>query len=402
MENKIYVNGPHNFFKLKNSKINKTIYLFFDVHLKYEEQTSCGIANSENIDKFLNDYFKNATQKTDFLLEIYENKEETKTIIQNTNNNYIEQVRKLYIQNKNINANVNVNAFQNVRFHFIDIRFDNTLEFIYNTMVNIIDHINKNELFNFDYVIEQMILIKNKYIIILEIINNFQNNNNVVLNTNVNVNTNTNVNINANEQDSNIILQKNLYKIISRYNDPSVQRIIMQFFEIFCVNKIKYTIQTIDENINRYEKYDLNNINKYFYEISTYGENENKIVDLHNDIFYHDVLCEIKKDMNILQRFIYYVEMSIMDTYFLRRFLDKTYINNVISYTGGFHASTYLWILVKYFDFEIIEYDFINFDTDKNKFVEIIKNSNDMFDIMKYVFPLHKKQCILIKPLTFT
>lgn len=39
--------------------------------------------------------------------------------------------------------------------------------------------------------------------------------------------------------------------------------------------------------------------------------------------------------------------------YFLRRFLDKDYITNSISYTGGLHSMTYIHTLVKYFDFKI-------------------------------------------------
>ena len=88
-----------------------------------------------------------------------------------------------------------------------------------------------------------------------------------------------------------------------------------------------------------------------------------------------------------------------MDCYFLRRFLDKDYITNAIVYTGHIHTTEYLFFLIKYYDFEIIEYD------DKNKLtideiMKYIKKNNSVYDIINtFLLNQSLNQCIKIKPL---
>ena len=43
----------------------------------------------------------------------------------------------------------------------------------------------------------------------------------------------------------------------------------------------------------------------------------------------------------------------IVDIYMLRRFLDKSYITNAISYTGAAHSANYVEILMRDFGFKI-------------------------------------------------
>lgn len=43
----------------------------------------------------------------------------------------------------------------------------------------------------------------------------------------------------------------------------------------------------------------------------------------------------------------------IMDIYAIRRIIDKDYITNIVVYTGASHSMNYVYMLVKYFDFEI-------------------------------------------------
>ena len=43
----------------------------------------------------------------------------------------------------------------------------------------------------------------------------------------------------------------------------------------------------------------------------------------------------------------------ITDLYFIKRFLDKNYIESGVSYTGGTHFNNIIFILVKYFNYNI-------------------------------------------------
>ncbi len=44
---------------------------------------------------------------------------------------------------------------------------------------------------------------------------------------------------------------------------------------------------------------------------------------------------------------------QIMDLYFLRRFLDKSYVTNGIIYTGAYHTMDIIYILINKFDFKL-------------------------------------------------
>ena len=82
--------------------------------------------------------------------------------------------------------------------------------------------------------------------------------------------------------------------------------------------------------------------------------------------------------------------------YFLRRFLDKEYIKKTIIYISMYHSANYLHFLVKYCNYKIIEYEFI--DNKSSKELEnIIKKTNSWIDIYKYID--RYKQCIKIKQL---
>jgi hypothetical protein len=56
----LYLNGPVNFFKLKNG--DKEVYLFGDHHNNIENQGECDELESFNFDKYLK-YFLNIIQK---------------------------------------------------------------------------------------------------------------------------------------------------------------------------------------------------------------------------------------------------------------------------------------------------------------------------------------------------
>jgi len=86
----------------------------------------------------------------------------------------------------------------------------------------------------------------------------------------------------------------------------------------------------------------------------------------------------------------------MMDSYFLRRLLDKDYIKNSIVYTGNIHNTDYLHFLVKNYDYKIVEYGTIN-DISSNELEKLIKKTDSWMDIYKYVDS--NKQCIKINKL---
>ena len=52
----------------------------------------------------------------------------------------------------------------------------------------------------------------------------------------------------------------------------------------------------------------------------------------------------------------------IVDSYFIRRFMDKDYVTNGVSYTGAMHSSIYVYMLVKHFGFEVTHASYSQYD----------------------------------------
>ena len=188
---------------------------------------------------------------------------------------------------------------------------------------------------------------------------------------------------------------------------------IINFSKIF--NSIKDTIIN-GKTYKDYKKFidiiikELNNLkniikhgnNKIMYKLkSKYEHSEikiklNKLLDkLYIDI---DLLKININNINTINdidtTYLHLVQLYawLMDIYFLRRFLDKNYVNNCIIYCGNGHAIRYIHFLIHDFDFKITHASFLNkpiglvneilrnynsYDTDKNTQIIKLLNKND-------------------------
>jgi hypothetical protein len=378
-KDKIYINGPQNFFKLK--KDNKIIYIFFEHHTDIQYQQECDNLYSINIDKYLKHVFKTTDKPIDFMLEtaFFTPAETNAYLDTNNNNKYFEKLRTMFIKKFE-------NAQKNVRFHYIDIRFYTQLWLSSDIINNIVNTLNDSSLFNLMNISNNLIKLHEIYEDLLEIINNIDNN---VYQYN----------------EKTPIINNVIKKITTRYLNNTNKKNINDFFNKFCVQKIVHVMSLIKEYVAKYDEIDkteyLNYRNQKQF-LSIDGKNNDKTmkIQFHSDD-YDNNLHQIIKEMQKLRLLVSDIACFFMDAYFLRRFLDKDYINNVVLYAGRFHSSTYLWFLVKFYDFEIIEYLFINDDIKPKEFEKIIKKSDDMYDIIKYVFAKNFSQCVSLKPMNF-
>ena len=208
------------------------------------------------------------------------------------------------------------------------------------------------------------------------------------------------------DTDKENIFENLLDKIMNKYNNIDNKQKINKFLETNFYKKIKYTNELITnlktklneysiniENSNKKDKYVVCNKNKkdyekYIYEYSFYNTKE-----------YYDIKYEINNKCSEIKEQVDIIKLTIMDCYFLRRFLDKDYITNNIVYTGFIHTIEYLYFLVKHYDFKIIEMD------DKNSYTikelnNIIKNNNSIYDVINILLSKQSfKQCIKINKL---
>ena len=75
----------------------------------------------------------------------------------------------------------------------------------------------------------------------------------------------------------------------------------------------------------------------------------------------------------------------ITDLYFLRRFLDKKYIKNGIIYTGSSHMIDLIYLLTKYFNYELTHTYYISKPL-KTRIQQIpVLQENDKSKISKYI-----------------
>lgn len=369
-----YVNGPINFFRLKNN--NKDIYLFSDIHKDLNNQTECDEINSINVDKFFLNFFKNNKKQVDFMLETYKD-------YQNNCESqiYLVKLRKMF------NSFYKKNPYyENLRIHYLDIRNYKYLEQIHQNSYYLIDYLKSNNIYKFKTINEKLDTIK---FYLNKIMDYYVNNLDKSYDT-----------------DKENIFENLLDKIMNKYNNIDNKQKINKFLETNFYKKIKYTNELITnlktklneysiniENSNKKNKYVVCNKNKkdyekYIYEYSFYKTKE-----------YYDIKYEINNKCSEIKEQVDIIKLTIMDCYFLRRFLDKDYITNNIVYTGFIHTIEYLYFLVKYYDFKIIEMD------DKNSYTikelnNIIKNNNSIYDVINILLSKQSfKQCIKINKL---
>jgi hypothetical protein len=264
------------------------------------------------------------TKQFDIFMENY-NVEQ----ISNTNNHYkytyMSNLRKMFQSKINVmNDEIKINEkYPNYRFHYMDIR---------NTIPNV------NDLYN-DFSVNLCssdILIKLEKLVI-DLKHLFE----------------------LMFEDELIAQNKYLKKILYNYSNLNVKQQMNKLYNMIIINltKIIYKIEQL-------YKFAQDNILKH-------GFPQFKTDD-------YNKLCGIYDQQNFFLKTI----STMNDLYFLRRFLDKSYVKNCILYVGMAHLVNVSFILVKYFDFKITNIFSVNPEFDINQIQTLKFDSLDFNDIM--------------------
>jgi len=343
-----FINGPVNYIKLvgKINNIKKNILIFMDMHIDLNNQTRCESFDSYDISQYLYNQIKNAQIPLDFFMEI--RNEQIDQPKSKKRDIYIKDVIELFktefILEKDKVKYSKINP--NVRLHYLDIR-DHLHIFKLSNVVN-------NELLsNLTSLKNNSLTIEIKNNIIYSIKNNIY-----IITQYIEQLFNNKIMIQQKKHDGNFNYKSQNYylnKIINKYNDNNIKSKINYFLNLYIIDynaKFQSIMLNIFQNIMYYSN-DINNIN-YINNILSY--------------------------INDLNEIILKIYTIFTDVYFLRRFLDKIYITNAITYCGRYHALNYIFFLVKYCDFKIIQmYDSkgLTLDDVMNK----IKNTNDFNEV---------------------
>ena len=190
--------------------------------------------------------------------------------------------------------------------------------------------------------------------------------------------------------DELILIKKHLvYKIFEKYNKKEVKNKIHQVtieHVIPILDKLQEALQKLSKLVTKYKIIIISPPNLLVQDAHgkyDYGLTSRDKLNFAMDIYENFLEC---KDLVIS------FQARLMDLFFLRRFLDKDYITNGIAYTGENHSEFYIFVLVKYFDFQITHTSYSKEPVDKlTQIIKDIPNTNEMIPIFN---PPILSQCV--------
>lgn len=416
----IFLNGPVNYFKLSNA--GKEINLFMDFHAPISRQRKCLDYDAKDIDKYLEKILlENNSKPIDFFLEI------NPTSINCTqkyysNDNYLQSVRKMF---SSIYKQTNKTSSQSVRLHYMDIRDYASFNSIKNRFNIINSLLEKTKLNDLAEIIKELTIIRNILLFIDQMIKSIINNKEYktkspdkkdfnykfMISKKIDFVNLTEIQTSDSEQrlTENQIMDVGLYqileKILTNYSKTKNKDKIIELFKTHYIDTSAYVIteltnlieklikldKVIDDHITgekiTFEKINYNNksyardiLPYYYYPVSKYKHACRDVID----------------SIEIINTLVMKMGVIIVDCYFLRRLIDNPNISKSIVYTGAYHTVVYLWFLVKYCNYNIDNYNYINPKIDIQKLIALIRKS-DYLDIMEYVIPDKVNQCVEIK-----
>lgn len=328
---KYLINGPNNVIRLINNDSSKILYIFGDYHLETNNQTECVINNeyeSLDIDKFILLFMKkNKDKKYDIFAEIPDYLFNFYTLYKK---DFFFKQKYIFNFDKIFNFKI-LNKYINFRFHFMDIRY--------------------NIIF-FKLIKEGMVAFLSGSSYIGSVLLNY-------LSEITNLIKIFKINLNKNSY---------IKKILNKYSDSKIKKKIIFIFNLV-LKKINFLIKNFNDLIKIIK---TSNYKNEYINVSSPETNIDKICNININHFVEEFgkICVI-----------------ITDLYFIRRFLDKKYINNSILYTGLTHMSDISYLLVKYFNFTITHIEYINNKKNINILIDKLPNNNfDYLDILDNLF----------------
>lgn len=387
MSNITNINGPTNIIRMEGNinGINKTLYLFFDIHEPIGKQTKCNTLLSTDINSYLADIFlKHRGEYYDFFLEI--EPDDTNIHSLNKKKIYISEVRKIF----RYGFKETPDLFPKIRFHYADPRV--YFKILNEQLPDIESYIDKvfdaKSIYKIKFTNNDIDKLIKKVKIYLKKVLMFKKKVYSTMKDNYHhtyLYTKKELSTEQREENLNYMLKK----IKTNYSNQNIKKKILFILN----NEIEKIFNLWIDNINYMLEYlqnigDIYNDNELNTErlFTKYGEEYD---------YYIDIVSNINKIFFKVDTYKMDVQVLLMDIYFLRRYLDKDDIKHGIYYVGAFHASNYVYFLIKYFNFKITDYAYLK-GTLSNLY-KTIKKTDDIYKIPKYVWRPKLIQCSNIK-----
>lgn len=388
-ENTTKINGPLAVYRMEgivNDK-KKVLYLFSDQHIMTHK---CPDVVSLDIDQYIVREF-NKINNNDETIEYDLFVETFPDIVLHDaakiTASYIGSLRAAfakYIDFDKETHKMTISKFgKKSRLHYIDVRN--------NMIFDIIFEHNKDTVYGFQ-VFDRIILKESlantmtKLRMLLSYIRDFggygkKANNDIVMTDFINQNYDF--------TKSDEYLKKIIHKIINVYTDKNTQKIIQNYMANIMIS-LNEVVHKLSEIYNKLEEFWIKsdslsqklNISDYGLYGMTHDEIKSQLDQWGSE--YNDTYHKFMEATS-----------QMMDLYFLRRFIDKSYVTNGIVYTGAYHTMDIIHILANEFNFKLTHSSVnkISID-DMNKKIKSIKYDRFYPETKKILFPDVTGQCV--------
>lgn len=389
------INGPVNLIRLESKKTNKILYAFGDIHLSKQYELKKDVTALSFTQYFVRKMEK-TKHKIDFFYEADLDmgiKRDDDIIFDKVSKNYIDEIEiflKDYFYFAN-SGNVYVNdKLPNLRLHFFDIRriLDNHSSVLMsNCDLNVASETKIKSLNN----IEISEIEKKSIIHILKM---------------------SPANLKKNKLFKKIKFFKKvdkrtfefrkfeikkiylIYKFKTKFKNKKLKKIFLKKFDEYVLeldksldlwNEECKKLNELLYNINKYTMYDVVDYNNGIYKNSIGYGHDSFILD-------QDILNHLDCLSNYNEKIRHYLAF-ITDLFLLKRFMDKNYIETAVSYTGFLHTIHCVYFLVKYFDFEITNFDYCKLSLDEiNEYIKSdVVDQHDQYDKIDKIYELFNK-----------
>ncbi len=392
-----FVSGPLNLVRLEGNieGTKKVFYMFMDIHLDITIQRECEDIYSKPIKLFLAETFKNLDKEADFFVETFP---DAYTYNMKYTEKYLLQVRKLFSKifeyDDKKNTVLKSTEFPNVRFHYMDIRSYLSLArgnpfAIMNNLTQYFYKLKNYNIYPNDLktLIDGTSIVMAKSYVLYSALYPKDKKNTKKVNL---VHKNNEKIAKYTEKDYIEGINYIISKLTGPYNHKSVKDVIMKYINGELKTKFEHYFALLLELKKTLEEY-IPSIDKNPDDLIKYNNEHNYFYKHHflmsNDIY--DTLNEYIMQIDDEHQLI---NMMVTDFFFLRRALDKKYIENGITYTGFDHTCFYMLFLVKEFGFKITHAN----DNKENldKIHDIIKKANNLVELREQFLPTKLTQCI--------
>jgi hypothetical protein len=366
MNGELSVSGPVNVVRLEGNVfgINKVLYTFFDYHLPCNSETRCKDIFSDTIARYLTEQFKGASGSTlDFFLETFPT---TITYKGTSRDIYLEELRNMVAEAFSYNPEENrvypSDIFPNVRLHYIDIRdylFSDILwaqfDYVLGVFMNIYNYVMQQQLPKQDDLAD----LKNELLELIKSIKGIRGSFFGQTGGKGKIIREGTKQVPHKEHQENA--QHLIGKIEGRYKHNQVKTVMLRMLDDYLLDGLDSAIDGLDTVVKTLNGImDLSSVNPHMLNPTVFDVKEINTPDFSWLVNYgpnmDEIMAETVSIYQMMVRLNTVCKSALtipVDVFFLRRFLDKDYITNGISYTGAAHSLMYVHILTKYFDFKV-------------------------------------------------